>query len=117
MPKKLEVLAGKFSNINLTCLVDSDESGCPDYLHWYLNDNNQFLAKSEKYDVVTKKTRSKCKKEFILSIFNVTKNDEGNYSCHWECEYEKTKTATIDLKVFVEPLTGKNLYVSVMHLL
>ena len=93
------ISASKFSNVSLTCLVDSDESGCPDDLRWYLDNNRTPLTSNEKYGIAAKNTRSKCKQEFILTVFNVTKNDEGRYSCHWLCEYEDTTKASIDLKV------------------
>ncbi|RMX45505.1 hypothetical protein pdam_00008435 [Pocillopora damicornis] len=93
------VSANKLSNVSLTCLVDSDETGCPDELHWYKNNDHVPLASSKKYNIVVKHTHSKCKQEFILNIFNVTKVDEGNYSCQWKCEYEDTTKASIVLKV------------------
>jgi len=69
-------------------------------LLWYLNDNPKPLPESgEKYNVELKDTDTKCQKEFILSIFDVTESDEGTYSCHWLCEYENTTKAAIDLKV------------------
>ncbi|KAJ7386698.1 hypothetical protein OS493_006709 [Desmophyllum pertusum] len=97
-----EVLASTFSNASLTCWIDID-GYCPEYLFWYLNDKQ--LESGEKYAIVEKKTRTKCKNEFILSIFNVTESDEGTYSCHWLCEYEDTTKAAIDLKVYVQPPT------------
>ncbi|KAL9967134.1 hypothetical protein ACROYT_G025306 [Oculina patagonica] len=101
-----EVLARTFSNVSLICWVDSDDL-CPEHLFWRFNDNPAHLPESgEKYKVEVMETHTKCKKEFILSIFNVTENDEGTYSCHWECEYENTTKAAIDLKVFVPPPTG-----------
>ncbi|KAL9967131.1 hypothetical protein ACROYT_G025303 [Oculina patagonica] len=92
-----EILARTFSNVSLTCWIDMDDN-CPQYLFWHFNDNPTHLDGGEKYEIVEKKT-SECKKQFILSIFNVTENDEGTYSCHWLCEYENTKKAAIDLKV------------------
>ena len=100
-----EIIATKFSTVNLTCWVDFDEI-CPQYLFWYFNDQQAPLESSEKYKEELKDTNSKCKKEYILSIFNVTENDMGTYSCHWLCEYETTTKAAIDLKVSSE---GKNL--------
>ena len=105
------VSANKFSNVSLTCLVDSDETGCPDELHWYKNNDHVPLASSKKYNIVVKHTHSKCKQEFILNIFNVTKVDEGNYSCQWKCEYEDTTKASIVLKVSTWLTTGKYKYV------
>ena len=70
--------------------------------------------RGEKYKIVQKKTLSKCKTEFILSIFNVTENDEGTYSCHWLCEYKNTTKAAIDLKVYDNPSTGKNIERSIV---
>ena len=55
-----------------------------------------------------KDTNSKCQKEYILSIFNVTEFDEGTYSCYWLCEYETLTRAAIDLKVVDDMQTGRN---------
>ncbi|KAJ7386656.1 hypothetical protein OS493_006661 [Desmophyllum pertusum] len=101
-----EVIASTSSNVNLTCWIDSDDN-CPEYLYWYLNDQQTPLENGEKYKEVLRNTHTKCKQEFILSIFNVTENDVGTYSCHWLCEYETTTKAAIDLKVSSE---GKNIY-------
>lgn len=108
----LEVLARKSFNTTLICLVYESEEGCPDDLRWYAN--GRPLRNSGKYEILEKKTQSKCKREFRLTIFNVTKNDEGNYSCHWICEYFEDKIATIKLKVSVESITGKSFHVSLL---
>ena len=99
-----EIVASIFSNVNLTCWYDFDDGAfCPEDLFWKLNDNPEQLSNSgKKYKVELKNTHTKCKKEFTLSIFNVTESDEGTYSCHWRCDSDNeipTKGA-IDLKVF-----------------
>ncbi|KAL9967129.1 hypothetical protein ACROYT_G025300 [Oculina patagonica] len=100
-----KITARAFSNISLTCWVDYGDS-CPDDLFWHLNDNPAHLPEnSDKYKVEVRKTHTKCKGEFIISIFNVTEHDEGTYRCHWECEYKDTMKAAIDLKLFVQPPT------------
>ena len=102
--------ASTSSNVNLSCWIEFDWN-CPEYLFWYLNDNPTPLPESgDKYKVEVKDTYTECKKEFILSIFNVTENDEGKYSCQWECEYENTTKAVIELKVVDDLQRGKNLF-------
>ena len=96
----------KSSNVNLACLIDYGWT-CPQRLFWNLNNNSEPLPESgEKYKIQVKDTQSKCKKEFILSIFNLTEHDEGTYSCHWRCNNSDLKAA-IDLKVSDAPETGK----------
>ena len=91
--------------MNLTCLIDwdPDDFYCPEYQKWSLPGNGT------KYMETLEDTGSKCKKELVLSIFNVTENDEGIYTCDFICTYRGTTTAAIDLKVFdpvMTPVTG-----------
>ena len=112
-PQSPTVISGKdpasiSSNVSLACLIDYGWT-CPQRLFWNLNNHSEPLPESgEKYKIQVKDTQSKCKKEFILSIFNVTEHDEGTYSCHWRCENSALKAA-IDLKVSDEPETGNNI--------
>ena len=103
----LEIRAPKSSNVSLSCWMDYDAI-CPDDdgLLWKFNDKS-LPASGKKYNVEQKDTNTRCKKELILSIFDVTESDEGTYSCHWLCEYENTSKAAIDLKVDDELQTGK----------
>ena len=104
----LEVLAAKSFNVNLSCWIDYDDY-CPEELLWKFNDKPESLPESgKKYNVELKATNTKCQKEFILSIFNVTEFDEGTYSCHRLCNYENPTKAAIDLKVFDDMQTGRN---------
>ena len=76
---------------------------------WKFNDRNESLPESgKKYNAELKDMNTKCQKEFILSIFDVTESDEGTYSCHWLCEYENPTKAAIDLKVDDDLQTGRN---------
>ena len=113
LPESPTIVSGKdpvrtSSNVSLTCLMDYGWF-CPERFFWNLNNNRVPLPESsEKYKIEVKDTHSKCKKEFILSIFNVTDNDEGTYSCHWPCKYPDHLKAAIDLKISDKPQTGKS---------
>ena len=105
-----EISIGIFSNFTLTCLIDWDPDNfyCQEYPEWLLPSNGT------KYNESLEDTGSKCKKKLVLSIFNVTKNDEGTYSCYFYCKYGSTGAVTraaIDLRVLfnVRPSTG-NVY-------
>jgi len=72
-------------------------------LIWYKE--TALSEKDAKYQIEQKKM-SKCKLQSILSIFNVTEDDEGDYSCNWDCI---NRVAVIHLEVFVQSQTGKSL--------
>ena len=93
-----EVVARTRSTVTLTCLSDQGDS-CPTELIWH--NDTALLERSTKYQIEQKEMRSKCKLQSILSIFNVTEDDEGNYSCN--CD---SRVAAIFLKVFVQSQTG-----------
>ena len=104
--------ASNSSNVNLACLIDYGWP-CPQRLFWNLNNNSEHLPESgEKYKIQVKDTQSKCKREFILSIFNVTEHDEGTYSCHWRCENSDLHAA-IDLKVSDEAETDESFNINI----
>ena len=92
-----------FSNITLKCSIEVDPENCgPPTLRWYLNNISEPLKSSEKYKIEERKTHSKCKKDFILTIVNLTENDKGTYGCHSLCEWGNS-SAAFELKVFHEP--------------
>ena len=95
----------KFSTIKLTCLYEQNED-CPHQILWYREgQEKKLLEKSAKYRIQEKQVKNKCEEVSVLSILNVTENDEGNYSCIWTCEYHSNLTAFIDLKL---PPPGKS---------
>ncbi|KAM7426336.1 hypothetical protein ABFA07_022367 [Porites harrisoni] len=64
------------------------------------------------YDIQERRTNSRCKKDFILTIANVTDDDEGKYKCQWICDKDDpsylNSTSFIQLNVFpfsTEPTT------------
>lgn len=102
-----EITANISSNVSLSCWIDNEDY-CPEKLLWKFNNEPEPLPESgKKYKMELKDTHTKCKRDFLLSIFNVTENDEGIYSCHWFCDGVEKTTTAIDLKVADDLRTGK----------
>ncbi|XP_073237949.1 uncharacterized protein [Porites lutea] len=93
-----------YSNVSLKCLVSVRPSDCWDNsLQWYFNSSSVKLKSGEKYDIQERTTNTKCKKDFILTIVNVTEADEGKYKCQWLCENDYPsfyRSSIIQLKVY-----------------
>ena len=106
-----EVSVTANTNVSLKCLVGVTPGGCWDNrLVWYFSNSTKRLESGEKYDIQERRTNTKCKKEFIITIVNVTYADEGKYKCQWLCDEFYpilSKSSTIQLKVFPTP-TGMN---------
>ena len=98
-----EVLATTFSTVNLTCLSDVKDK-CPTKLIW--RNETAPLENGTKYQI-EQKQMSKCKLQSVLSIFNVTEDDEGNYNCNWNCN---NREHGIHFEVFVHSQKGKSLF-------
>ena len=98
----LEVSKKAYFNITLKCRVGVSPSNC-DYnsLQWYFNNSSVKLKSGEKYDIQERKTNTKCKKDFILTIVNATDADKGEYKCRHVCNFGYSRSSTIQLlKVF-----------------
>ena len=100
----LEVSEIAYLNVSLKCKVGVRPSDCWDNsLRWYFNNNSEKLESGEKYNIQERKTNTRCKKDFILTIINVTEADEGKYKCQWLCENDYpsfSRSSIIQLKVF-----------------
>ena len=97
----LEVSEIAYLNVSLKCKVGVRPSDCWDNsLRWYFNNNSVKLESGEKYNIQERKTNTKCKKDFILTIVNVTEADEGKYKCQYLCDFGYSRSSTIQLKVF-----------------
>ena len=90
-----------YFNVSLKCLVSVRPSDCWDNsLQWYFNNSSVKLKSGEKYDIQERKTNTKCKKDFILTIVNATDADKGEYECRYVCNFGYSRSSTIQLKVF-----------------
>ena len=100
----LEVSKKAYLNVRLKCRVGVSPSNCDDNsLQWYFNNSSVKLKSGEKYDIQERTTNTKCKKDFILTIVNVTDADEGKYKCEWLCENDDpsfSRSSIIQLKVY-----------------
>ena len=100
----LEVSEITYLNVSLKCKVGVRPSDCWDNsLRWYFNNSSGELKSGEKYDIQERKTNTRCKTDFILTIVNVTEADEGEYKCQWLCDNEDPsfyRSSIIQLKVF-----------------
>ena len=105
-----QVSVTAYSNVSLKCEEGVRPSDCYDNsLRWYFNNSSGELKSGEKYDIQERKTNTRCKTDFILTIVNVTEADEGKYKCQWLCdEYypDDSRSSIIQLKVFPPPEEG-----------
>ena len=104
--------AAAFTNTSLKCLVNTQRvkgNGC--HLRWYFHNKSLPLNATEKYKIQLNTTDNKCKKAFILTIMNVTDNDEGTYSCNMSCPgWDGWVDSSNDIELHVYPPTiGKKL--------
>ena len=91
-----------YSNVSLKCEVGVKPSCSDNSLQWYFNKSPVKFKFVEKYDVQERTTNTKCKKDFILTIVNVTDADEGKYTCKWICKNVdpvSSESSTIQFKV------------------
>ena len=96
-----------FNNVSFKCLVEGRPDSCfsNNEFQWRFLDRP--LKSGEKYEIQERKTKTKCKTDFIITIFNVTQADEGKYKCTSFCEKNYptfNRVSTIQLMVF--PLPG-----------
>ena len=93
-----------YFNVSLKCLAFVRPSDCGDNsLRWYFNNSPGELKSGEKYEKQDRKTNTRCKTDFILTIVNVTDADEGKYKCEWLCENDDpsfSRSSIIQLKVY-----------------
>ena len=100
-----EVSVTAFNNVSLKCLAGVRPSDCYDNeLQWRFSNSSRPLKSGEKYEIQKRRTKTKCRTDFMITIFNVTYADEGKYSCHWLCKAADDfrsvfKISTIQLKV------------------
>ena len=97
----LEVFQRAYLKVRLKCRVGVSPSNCDDNsLQWYFNNSSVKLKSGEKYEIQERKTNTKCKKAFILTIVNATDADKGEYKCRYVCNFADSWSSTIQLKVF-----------------
>ena len=82
-PRQVSVTG--FNNVSLKCLAKIRPSECiSNELQWRFFERP--LKSGEKYEIQERKTKTKCKRVLMITIFNITYADEGTYSCMWTCQ-------------------------------
>ena len=66
------------------------------------------LKSGEKYEIQERKTKTKCKRVLMITIFNITYADEGTYSCSWTCEQDYDRRYSIRVPMQLKVLSGMN---------
>ena len=93
-----------FDNVSLKCLVGVRPRDCYNSkLQWRFSNRWMSLKSGENYEIQERKTKTKCRTDFMITIFNVTYADGGMYSCDWFCNKDDPwrvfRSSTIQLKV------------------
>lgn len=102
------------SNVSLKCVVEVEPyTDCANSgeLKWLLNDDWSLEhGNTKKYEMPKKGNNTICKKEFIVTIFNVTEKDVGKYSCRWLCSgFNMATSSPFQLEV-VSSRTGTSTF-------
>ena len=95
-------------NVSLKCLVEIDpDDDCADSIkfQWFFKNSSTPLTSGEKYDIQERTTNSRCKEDFILTIANFTKCDEGKYKCQWICDEGNPSKLSTSFQLNVFPFS------------
>ena len=104
-PRRVSVTG--FNNVSLKCLAEIRPSDCNNNeLQWRFFDRP--LKSGEKYEIQERKTKTKCKRVLMITIFNITHADEGRYDCWWMCERDYDGTRGVGTSMQLKVLSGMN---------
>ena len=96
-----------FNNVSLKCLAKIRPSECiNNELQWRFFDRP--LKSGEKYEIQERKTKTKCKRVLMITIFNIAYADEGTYTCRWYCKHHHGGSRSIISSMQLKVLSGMN---------
>ena len=103
-PRRVSVTG--FNNVSLKCLAEIRPSDCNNNeLQWRFFDRP--LKSGEKYEIQERKTKTKCKRVLMITIFNIAYADEGTYSCSYSCESDHIISG-VGVSMQLKVLSGMN---------
>ena len=104
-PRQVSVTG--FNNVSLKCLAKIRPSECiNNELQWRFS--GRPLKSGEKYEIQEMKTKTKCKRVLMITIFNITYADEGTYSCRWTCKHDYHSSSSWGDSMQLKVLSGMN---------
>ena len=104
-PRQVSVTG--FNNVSLKCLAKIRPSECiNNELQWLFSERP--LKSGEKYEIQERKTKTKCKRVLMITIFNITYADEGTYGCKWTCQHDYHSAVGVRSSVQLKVLSGMN---------
>ena len=104
-PRQVSVTG--FNNVSLKCLAKIRPSECiNNELQWSFFERP--LKSGEKYEIQERKTKTKCKRVLMITIFNITYADEGTYRCRWTCQGDYGRAYYVSSSMQLKVLSGMN---------
>ena len=96
------------NNVSLKCLVKVRPSDCSGITELQWRFFERPLKSSEKYEIQERKTKTRCNRVLIITIFNIAYSDEGTYGCRRSCKHIRGGYSATTVQMQLKVLSGMN---------